>query len=76
MKPNDKVKWTDAVSGRTRYGILIEKNLIVAESNKMKDLYDNMNFKDVEKWSWDVKEIGTDKKFCLDESELEVVKSN
>ena len=59
MKEGDKVKWQDLVSGRTHYGVFIEKQKVVARSQVLKDEYDEPKFKDVDEWDYLIKEDKT-----------------
>ena len=76
MIKGSKVRWKDLVSGRTRYGIFIEKQKIVAESQTLKDEYDFPEFKDTERWDCLIKEDRTGKMFSLEENQVEVEKQN
>lgn len=54
MKPGNKVKWTDPLSGMVKRGVLLEKVHII--SLAVEDQEGNVGeFKDVDKWSWDIR---------------------
>ncbi len=72
MNIGQKVTWEDLVTGRTRYGVLIERNHIYAESKADSELRPT-EIKDVDYWEWDVEEEKTGKTFCLKEEYLQVV---
>lgn len=76
MNKGDKVKWQDLVTGRTRYGVLDEQHIVVAESQPINDLSEQPRFRDVNRESWDVIEDGTGYVFALGVGTFEVIKPN
>lgn len=75
MKTGQKITWKDLVSGRTRFGTLIEKNKVVSIAEANSELCPK-DFKDVDYWSWNVREEKTKKVFCLKEDEFILVQPN
>lgn len=75
MKQGQKVLWTDPVSERTRFGVLVERNQVVAKAETDNNLFPKQ-FKDVDYYTWDVKEDVSGKRFCINEEEIKIVLPN
>lgn len=76
MEINQKVKWTDPVSTRTRYGTLIEKEQVLGIIEADNDLLPVGEVKDINYWTWTIMEDKTNAMFCIKEEEIELILSN
>lgn len=75
MKKGQKVSWIDPVSERIRHGVLIERNRVVSEAETDSNLFPK-DFKDVDYYTWDIKEDISGKRFCINEEEIKIVLPN